>query len=223
MKNFAILLVCVLGLTVPSAFAQASKGPMTGLWKCTLKIEGGAPDQQGEMDLKQDGKDIKGTGSNSGGSAPIKGTFDDPNFKIVVQGGDSEWNIDGKLTGGKLVGTFAIAAMQVKGGIECSQAESAAAPLAGTWKCQSKVGDQPPNDFQLELIVKGEDVTGNGSSAAGTAPLKGTVKDNKFKLKIDAGDTIFELEGKLEDGKISGTLKIPTMNVNATFEGKKGS
>jgi hypothetical protein len=218
MKNFAIVLVCVLGLTVP-AFAQ--KGPMTGLWKCTLKPDGGGPDQTGEMDLKQDGKDVKGTGSNAGGSAPMKGTFDDPNFKLIVDG-EVQWNIDGKLSGGKMTGTFAIPAAQIKGTLECGQAASmAAAPLAGLWKCQSKVGDQPPSDFQLDLTVKGEDVTGTGSSAAGSAPLKGKVKDGKFQFKIDAGDTVFELEGKLEDGKISGTLAIPAANIKATFEGKK--
>jgi hypothetical protein len=221
MKNFAIVLGCVLGLTVSSAFAQASKGPMTGLWKCSLKAEG-APEQSGEMDLKQDGKDIKGTGSNSGGSAPMKGTFDDPNFKLVVDG-EAPWNIDGKLTGGKLVGNWAIPAAQLKGTLECAQVPAMAAPLTGVWKCLSKVGDTPPTEFQLDLTLKGEEVTGTGSSAAGSAPLKGTFKNGKFVAKIDAGDTVFELEGTLENGKLSGTLNIPAANVKATFEGKKGS
>jgi hypothetical protein len=226
MKNSVIVLVCVLGLTASSAFAQ-SKAPLTGLWKCTLKVEG-SPDQSGEMDLKQDGKDVKGTGSNSGGSAPMHGTFVDPDFKLIVDG-DAPWNIDGKLTGGKMIGTFAIAAMQLKGAIECSQPgaaasaapASASAALTGVWKCQSKMGDQPPSDFQLDLTLKGETVTGTGSSAAGTAPLTGTFKDGNFKAKIDAGDTVFELEGKLVDGKLSGTLNIPAMSIKATFEGKK--
>lgn len=192
---------------------------MAGLWKCTLKVDGGAaPDQQGELDLKQDGKDLRGTGTSAGGSAPIKGTFDDPSYKIIVQAGDSEWNLDGKLAKGRLVGTWAIPAMQVKGTMECGQGMGDS-PLTGLWNCVTK-GDQP-GEFKLDLVVKGEEVSGTGSNAQGTAPLKGTFKEGKFAFKIDAGDTQFELEGKLEEGKISGTLNIPAAQIKVPFEGKK--
>jgi hypothetical protein len=236
-----VLMVVVLALAVPAAFAASwntagsldDKGPLTGLWKCKLKVDGGqVPDQDGEMDLQQTGKDVKGTGSNSGGSAPMKGTFEDGKYKLVVEAGDSNWSLDGKLDGGKLIGTWAIPSAGIKGTSECSKPESksAAAPAAaasgaalnGLWKCVGKIPNQPDGDFQLDLDVKGDKVSGTGSNAAGSAPIAGTYKDGKFTFKIDAGDLQIEFEGKLDGAKITGTFKIPAQGITATFEGSKG-
>ncbi len=238
-----LVLTVVLAMAVPAAFAaswttagmQDDKGPLTGLWKCKLKVNGGqVPDQDGEMDLQQTGKDLKGSGSNSGGSAPMTGTFVDGKYKLTVEAGDANWTLEGKLDGGKLIGTWAIPSAGVKGTSECSKpgseskSETAAskdksAVLAGLWKCLGKVPGQPDGEFQLDLDVKGDKVTGTGSNAAGSAPLSGTFKDGKFLLKVDAGDTTFEFEGKLDAGKISGTFKILPQGISATFEGSKGS
>jgi hypothetical protein len=214
------LTVIVLSL---SAFAQ-EKGPLTGLWKCTLKFDGGAaPDQAGEMDLRQNGKDVKGTGSNAGGSAPITGTFEDGKYTLKVEAEQAPWAMAGKLEDGKLAGTWAIAAASVKGTMECSKPvpASTASALTGLWKCVSKFEGAPDSPFQLDLIQKGEELTGTGSNANGTAPLKGTIKDGKFTFQVDAGDTKFDFAGSIENGKISGTLAIPAANVKGTFEGKK--
>ena len=85
-----LVLLVVLALAVPAAFAASlgrasmldDKGPMTGVWKCKMKFEGGQmPDVDADMDLQQTGKDVKGTGTNSNGSAPMKGTFEDGKYK----------------------------------------------------------------------------------------------------------------------------------------------
>jgi hypothetical protein len=244
-----IVFLVVVALAVPAAFAASffgskagtasmldDKAPMTGVWKCKMKFEGGQmPDVDAEMDLQQTGKDIKGTGSTSQGSAPMKGTFDDGKYKLTAETGDANWDLQGKLDGGKLVGTFAIPSAGVKGTSDCGKPEaksdsaksdksssaSTTASLTGVWKCIAKAPDQPPSDFQLDLDVKDDKVTGTGSSAAGSAPLAGTYKDGKFALKLEAGDITIEFEGKLDSGKISGTLKMQGNTV--PFDGTKGS
>ena len=238
-----LVLIVVLALAVPAAFAASysraslldDKGPLTGVWKCKMKVDGGqVPDQDGEMDLQQSGKDVKGTGSNSGGSAPMKGTFEDGQYKLVVEAGDANWTLDGKLDGGKLIGTWAIPSAGIKGTSECSKpgseskadtasSSSKGSSLSGLWKCIGKIPNQPDGEFSLDLTVKEDKVTGMGSNAAGSAPLAGTFKDGKFLLKLDAGDLQIEFEGKLGAGKITGTFKIPAQGINATFEGTKGS
>ncbi|GEM_PF-2086423 len=235
--KFILAAAVVLAAAVFSTSASAGvldESPMTGLWKCKLKIDGGGmPDQDGEMDLTQTGKDVKGTGSNSGGSAPMKGTFEDGKYKLVVEAGDANWTLEGKLDGGSLIGTWAIPSAGVKGTSSCSKgggkaaaataSTSSGATLGGLWKCVGKIPNQPDGEFQLDLTVKEDKVTGTGSNAAGSAPLAGTVKDGKFNLKLDAGDLQIEFEGKLDGNKITGTFKIAAQGINATFEGTKGS
>jgi hypothetical protein len=190
------------------------------------------PDMDAEMDLQQTGKDLKGTGSSAQGSAPMRGTFEDGKYKLIAEAGDANWNLDGKLDGGKLIGTWAIAAAGIKGTSECGKPDSKSdadksassdktSGLTGLWKCTAKAPDQPVSEFQLDLAVKDDKVTGTGSNAAGSAPLAGTFKDGKFALKLDAGDLQIEFEGKLDGGKISGTLKMQGNTV--PFDGTKGS
>ena len=94
-------------------------------------------------------------------------------------------------------------------------------PLTGAWQCVSKIPDRPDGDFQLDLEQKGEEVTGTGSNTQGSAPLKGTFKEGKFKLSIDAGNVTYEIEGSLDQDKISGTLEVPQAAVKGTFEGTR--
>ena len=227
------LLIVAVALAFPLvAQDKQEKGPMAGLWKCTLKFEGGSmPDQSGSMDLKQNGKDVTGTGANAeGATAPIKGTFEDGKFKLVVETDGGPWNLEGELKGEKLSGTWAIPAASVKGAMSCGKpadtsaatATATASSLTGLWKCTGKAPDggegQP---FELNLKQDGETITGTGSNAQGTGQLKGTFKDGKFMLDIDAGDVKYQLEGKMENGKISGTWAVPAMNAKGTFEGNK--
>jgi hypothetical protein len=215
MKTFALGFVIAL-IAVPAFAADA---PMAGNWKCMLKIDGGGmPDTPAQLEMKQEGAELSGKGSTAQGSAPLKGTFDDPGFKFVAQAGESPWNFEGKLVDKKLSGTWGIPAMAIKGTFTCDKPEVAAGPLTALWKCATKMEGQPPSEFTLDLTQANEDVTGFGANVQGKVPVKGTFKDGKFKLKSDAGH---EFEGELKEGKISGNLKIPNVDVKIPFEGSK--
>lgn len=90
---------------------------IAGVWKCVLKSDD-RPDAEGTLELKQNGEEITGTGSNAGGSAPVKGTFKDGKFKLVIETGQRNWDLEGTLEGDKLTGTWAITAAGLKGTIE---------------------------------------------------------------------------------------------------------
>ena len=93
------------------------------------------------------------------------------------------------------------------------------ASLTGVWKCVLKSAERPGAEGILDLKQNGEEVTGVGSNAGGSAPLKGTVKDGKFKLKIETGQTNWDIEGTLDGDKITATWAIPAAGRNGTLEG----
>ncbi len=99
-----LLFAACLCWAVPALDDAAS---ITGIWKCLLKSQD-RPDQEGQLDLKQNGEEVTGTGSNAGGSAPIKGTFKDGKFKLQVITENVNWDLQGTIEGDKLSGTWAI-------------------------------------------------------------------------------------------------------------------
>ena len=224
-------LALVLGLIAISLPLVADdKAPLTGMWSCKMKVDGGAiPDTDGQMDLQQTGKDIKGTGTSAAGSAPMKGTLEESKVKLTVVT-DAPWEFEGKLDGNKFGGTWGVPAAGVKGTYECAKPvkkdadSSAAASLTGLWKCVSKTPDgSGGGPFELDLTQKGDVVTGTGANAQGSLPGKGTFVGGKLLFKVEGGDNVFEFEGKLDGDKLSGTLNIPAMSVKLTFEGSKAA
>ena len=90
---------------------------LAGVWKCVLKSPE-RPDAEGTLELKQNGEEITGTGSNAGGSAPVKGTFKDGKFKLAIETAQATWEIEGTLEGDKITATWAISAAGRKGTLE---------------------------------------------------------------------------------------------------------
>jgi hypothetical protein len=215
------------------AAAQAKKAePLTGTWKCIGKIPD-RPDGEFQLDLEQNGEEVKGSGSNAQGSAPLKGTVKDGKFKLSVEAGDVTYTFDGELSGDKIKGKFAVPVASIEGTFEGSrEGATAAAPaskapakaaasLTGTWTVTLKIPERPEGEGQLDLEQTGEEVKGTGSNAQGSAPIKGTAKDGKFKFTVETGQANWEFEGKLDGDKISGEFSIPAAGVKGTFEGAK--
>ncbi len=220
-KKLALLPFLLLCGSLAYSQTDAKSAPMTGVWSCNLKVDGGSmPDIAAKMDLKQDGKDVTGTGSYSGGSGKLKGTYEDGAFKMQVVS-DSPWTFEGKVDNNKTSGNWGVPSAGLKGTFGCSKPAAEESPLAGLWKCVSKFEGAPDGEFTLKLELNGETVTGVGANAQGEAPLKGTFKDGKLLAKIDTGQVVFELDGKVESGKISGTMNIPAMQAKGTFQGSK--
>ena len=104
---------------------------------------------------------------------------------------------------------------------EKQEKEEPKGPLTGAWKCVSHAPEQPDRDFQLDLEQRGEKVTGTGSISQGSAPLKGAFENGKFKLVVEGGEGKYELEGQLEEDKISGNWSFSGTGAKGTFEGKR--
>ena len=218
---------------VASAAADTKKAePLTGTWKCIGKVPD-RPDGEFQLDLEQTGEEVKGSGSNAQGSAPLKGTVKDGKFKLTVEAGDVAYTFEGELTGDKIKGKFAVPVASVEGTFEGTrEGATAAAPaakapakasvsLSGTWALTLKIPERPEGEGQFDLEQTGDDVKGTGSNAQGSAPVKGTVKEGKFKLTVEAGQANWEFEGKLDGDKITGEFGIPAAGIKGTFEGTR--
>jgi hypothetical protein len=189
------------------------------------------PDGEFQLDMEQNGEEVKGNGSNAQGSAPLKGTFKDGKFKVTISAGDISYEFEGELNGDKIKGKFAVPAASIEGTFEgnregatasaASPAKTSTATMTGTWTVTLKMADRPDSEGQLDLDQTGEEVKGTGSNAAGSAPVKGTVKEGKFKLIVETGQANWEFEGKLEGDKITGEFAVPAAGAKGTFAGTR--
>jgi hypothetical protein len=220
-------IVLLVGAGLAAAAAADTKSPLTGTWKCVGKVPE-RPDGEFQLDLEQTGEEVKGTGSNANGSAPLKGTFKDGKFKLTVSAGDVSYEFEGELEGNKIKGKFAVPVANVEGtfegtrdGAEAEAKTTTAASLTGAWAVTLKIPDRPDGEGQLDLNQEGEEVKGTGSNASGSAPVKGTVKDGKFKLTVETGQSNWEFEGKLDGDKIEGEWAIPAAGIKGTFAGTR--
>ena len=230
MKRLGVtLIVLLVGACLAVSAAADTKSPLTGNWKCVGKVPD-RPDGEFQLDLEQNGEEVKGNGSNAQGSAPLKGTFKDGKFKVSVAGGDISYEFEGELVGDKIKGKFSVPVANVAGTFEgtregaaapAAAAKASAATLTGSWAVTLKIPDRPDGEGQLDLDQTGEDVKGTGSNAGGSAPVKGTVKEGKFKLIIETGQASWELEGKLDSDKIEGEFAIPAAGVKGSFAGTR--
>ncbi len=231
MKRTLVTLIVLLvgGSLAVSAAAQAKSGPLTGTWKCVGKVPD-RPDGEFQLEMEQVGEEVKGNGSNAQGSAPLKGTFKDGKFKVSIAAGDISYDFEGELNGDKIKGKFSVPVASVEGTFEGTR-EGAAAPaavakastssLTGAWAMTLKVPDRPDAEGQLDLDQKGEEVKGTGSNASGSAPVKGTAKEGKFKLTVETGQANWEFEGKIDGDKIEGEFTLPAAGIKGTFSGTR--
>lgn len=231
MKRLVLtLIVLLVGAGVAVAAAADAKNPLTGNWKCVGKIPD-RPDGEFQLDMEQNGEEVKGNGSNAQGSAPLKGTFKDGKFKVSIAAGDITYEFEGELAGDKIKGKFAVPVASVQGtfegtreGAKESAAPAAKAPtasLTGTWALTLKVPERPDSEGQMDLDQKGEEVKGTGSNASGSAPVKGTAKEGKFKLTVETGQNNWEFEGKIDGDKIEGEFTLPAAGIKGTFAGTR--
>lgn len=230
MKRLVVTLIVLMVGAGVAVSAADTKSPLTGNWKCVGKIPD-RPDGEFQLDLEQTGEEVKGNGSNAQGSAPLKGTFKDGKFKVTVSAGDISYEFEGELDGDKIKGKFAVPVASVEGTFEGTRegAKESAAPaakastssLTGSWAMTLKVPERPDAEGQLDLDQKGEEVKGTGSNASGSAPVKGTAKEGKFKLTVETGQANWEFEGKIDGDKIEGEFTLPAAGVKGTFSGTR--
>jgi len=227
----ALLLTSICVMAQSSTDKQGTSGdPVSGSYKGIAKSEA-LGDIPITVDIKYDNGKLSGKiGIPQGDAAITGGTYADGKVTIKFDAGGNEGTVTAQLKGGKIVGDWSVAGQT--GTLELTKAEGGAAttpaappaappaaskpaaggdPISGEWDATADAqGTEVP--FTLKLTFAGGKVTGESSSAMGTAPLsEGTFASDKlsFTLEIPQGKLTFT--GTLKDGKITGDFEMAGM------------
>src|SRR5712692_5307004 len=84
-----------------------------------------------------------------------------------------------------------------------TESKSKAAPLTGTWECNSHGGSQGDTPFTLHLEQADETVTGSVESPMGGAEISSaTLKNNRLEIHIDTSDATYILTAQLKKDQL---------------------
>ncbi|HYM00192.1 MAG TPA: hypothetical protein VEZ90_14665 [Blastocatellia bacterium] len=227
-----ITLAAAFLLMTATAWAQdksADKGgasdPVSGSYKGTAKS-----DAFGELpitvQIKNDGGKLTGTIGTPQGDAQITdGKYEGGKVSIKFDAGGNEGTVTAQVKDGKIVGEWSVAG--ANGTLELAKATETAEPkpaeakpapsssssssgggaamaVAGDWDASANAdGNEFP--FTLTLKVDGDKVSGESTSAMGTATIsKGSIAGNKLSITLDTPNGSITMTGTVGDGKLEG-------------------
>jgi hypothetical protein len=245
----ALLLTSICVMAQSSTDKQGTSGdPISGSYKGIAKSEA-LGDIPITVDITNTNGKLKGKiGIPQGDATITDGTYADGKVTLKLDAGGNEGTVTAQLKGGKIVGDWAVAGQT--GTLELTKTEMAAAgstpttppaaagstpttppaaaskpaaagdPISGEWDATADAqGTEIP--FTLKLAFAGGKVTGESSSAMGTAALsEGTFASDKlsFTLEIPQGKLTFT--GTVKDGKIAGEYEMAGMG-SGKWQAKK--
>jgi hypothetical protein len=225
----ALLLASIGAMAQSSSDKQGTSGdPVSGSYKGIAKSQ-----ELGDIPITVDIKNTNGKlsgkiGIPQGDATITDGSYADGKVTLKFDAGGNEGTVTAQLKGSKIVGDWSVAGQT--GTLELTRAEMAAAPstpatpstgvskpaaggdpISGEWDATADAqGTEVP--FTLKLTFAAGKVTGESSSAMGTAALsEGTFANDKlaFTLEIPQGKLTFT--GTVKDGKISGDFDMGGM------------
>ncbi len=216
MTRFLTLLVVVLILAVAPALTAADN--VTGTWNCVAKSPG-RPDMEFQLDLKQDGKQVSGTGSRADGSASIQqGSFENGKLKLQIDADNGTYEFEATLTGNKLSGSLTHpsrgkATWEGTREAAAGASKASASPIEGVWKMEH---------YNLEFKQEGGKLIGSVIMSDGqVVPLtKITFADSVLRFTATSPDGSYEAEAKLDGDKLVGTYSTPS-GAKRTWEAKR--
>ena len=85
-------------------------------------------------------------------------------------------------------------------------------PISGTWQCVAKFADGSEETFQLELVLKGQTVSG-------TDVTRGVYRDDKLDLQIQVYG--FTINGALKDGRLYGDFMKQDSTSRGVWSGQR--
>ncbi len=234
----ALLLTSIGAMAQSGTDKQGTSGdPVSGSYKGIAKSEA-LGDIPITVDIKNNNGKLSGKiGIPQGDATITDGSYADGKVTLKFDAGGNEGTVTAQLKGGKIVGDWSVAGQT--GTLELTRSEAVAAPstpstppaaaskplpagdpISGEWDGTADVqGTEFP--FTLKLAFAGGKVTGESSSAMGTATLsEGTFANDKlsFTLEIPQGKITFT--GTLKDGKIAGDYQMAGMGP-AKWQAKK--
>lgn len=214
-----VTLFAVLALMSLSAWAQdkSKSDPVSGSYKGSAKS-----DAFGELPLtaqiKNNSGKLSGTVGTPQGDAEITdGTYADGKITLKFDAGGNEGTVSAQIKDGKIVGEWTLAG--ASGTLELMKADDSSAgsgsspapaassagdPLTGEWDGTAEAAGNEVA-FTLKLKVDGTAVTGESTSAMGTATIsKGSWMDNKLSMTLDTPNGALTFTATIVDGKLSG-------------------
>ncbi len=103
-----------------------------------------------------------------------------------------------------------------------AESKSKAAPLTGTWECNSHGGSQGDTPFTLHLEQDDETVTGSVESPMGGAEISSaTLKNNRLEIHIDTSDATYILTAQLKKDQLIEGEFTNGGDEKGTWEGKR--
>jgi hypothetical protein len=228
-RRLTISLIALLAIAMTSAAAPSrqdkkpadkpsTSDPVAGSYEGIAKSEA-LGDIPIKVDLKNNGGKLSGSIDTPQGAAPItEGTYADGKVSLKFDAGGNEGTVTAQVKDDKIVGNWSLAGQT--GTLELKRAGAMAAapakpapspaksagkdPLSGDWDCSADAqGMTFP--FTMKLVVDGEKVTGESSSAQGTATIsKGSWAAEKLNLTLDTPNGNITMTAVLKDGKLSG-------------------
>jgi hypothetical protein len=227
-RRLAVSLVALLAMALAAAASpmkqdKKTSDPVAGQYEGTAKSEA-LGDIPIKVDLKNNNGKLSGSIDTPQGAAPITdGTFADGRVTLKFDAGGNEGTVTAQMKDDKIVGTWTLAGQN--GTLELKRAAMMAAkpaapstpaapaggakssakdPLTGEWDGTAEVqGMTVP--FTLKLAVDGEKVTGESTSAQGTAAVsKGTWAAEKLAFTLETPNGNITFTGGLKAGKLEG-------------------
>jgi len=103
------------------------------------------------------------------------------------------------------------------------QEKSKQAPLTGTWDCVAHLSGEDDIPFTMELVQKGESVTGSIATHDGELEItSGTFKANLLEIHCDTPEAKYLVTGKLEGDQFKGHWSKDT-EMEGDWEGKRST
>lgn len=94
-------------------------------------------------------------------------------------------------------------------------------PLTGTWECIAHLSGEDDIPFTMDLVQKGENVTGSIATTDGEIEItSGSFKENLLELHSDTPEAKYLVTGKLDGGQFKGHWSKET-EAEGDWEGKK--
>ena len=217
--SLAALLAMAIAAAASPILQDKKADPVAGQYEGIAKSEA-LGDIPIKVDIKNDNGKITGSIDTPQGAAPItSGTYADGKVNLKFDAGGNEGTVTAQLKEDKIVGTWTLAGQN--GTLELKRAamtapkpaapapagggkSAAKDPLTGEWDGTAEVqGMTVP--FTLKLAVDGEKVTGESSSAQGTAAIsKGSWAQEKLAFTLETPNGNISFTGGLKAGKLEG-------------------
>ncbi|HLG13338.1 MAG TPA: hypothetical protein VJH03_02290 [Blastocatellia bacterium] len=241
-KHIALLVVTLLvfaSAASAATLADEKSGSISG------KYEGVAKNASiGELpltvEIKNDNGKISGKIDSPQGPAPItSGTYADGKLTLKFDAGGTEGTVTAKFADGKITGEWELGGQT--GTLELKQVGAAATaggdtmkkevtpapaanpamdPVSGEWDAVADAAGQA-FPFTLKLKVEGQNVTGESSSAMGTAPLsKGTLAGDKLSFTLETPNGAVVFTAMVKEGKLTGDFDFAGQ-MQGKWEAKK--